>query len=610
MVNALQFSERIVLEAPVHEVWRFLYDTDRLNRTLGLPTVSYVPDADPARKGHYAAEARLGPIPLRYEEFPFEWVENRYYRVLRRFRSGPFREIQGGVRMEESAPGRTSLEVFADVVPRHALGRMLARLMIRKMAISGVLAQARAFEEGYKASGGDGIDMRPAAVVGSQLDARLSALAASPVRADLVPRLSELLRHGSDIDVTRIRPFELADRWGVVRMDVLRFVLYATRSGVVDLNWEIVCPHCRSAAAVAPSLAGLAASAACATCETTFQADFAGSVEAVFSVNPGIRAARRGTFCIGGPANTPRIVAQFRLEPGERRAERVPLAVGRMTARCYQSPGLRPIDAFQDEKRDELRILCRPDAFSIDSGRLRAGAVQVALGNELPGEALVVLEKETWRDTAATASVVASIQEFRDLFPEQAVAPGQEIRVGRMAVLFTDLQGSTELYSSIGDIRAFNFVHGHFQFLTTCVARNNGGVVKTIGDAIMATFATGRDAIQAGIDMQSGWKEFLRGQKVEASLGLRVGIHEGPAVAFNNRGLLDFFGTTVNMAARVEGTASSGDVVFSAELAADPDASDVLRSSGRAPEPFLAELKGISGAQPLTRLRFAAPAGK
>ena len=147
-MSLLEFSERITLNVPIGDVWHFLYDTDRLNRSLGLPTVSFVPDPDTSKKGHYAAEARLGPIRLRYEEFPFEWVRNRYYRVLRRFVSGPFLEITGGVRMNEDTPGRTALEIFANVVPRHAFGAFLARLLIRKMAITGVLAQVRAFERG------------------------------------------------------------------------------------------------------------------------------------------------------------------------------------------------------------------------------------------------------------------------------------------------------------------------------------------------------------------------------------------------------------------------------------------------------------------------------
>ena len=605
-MDHLEISEDARIRVPVDKLWRFLYDTDRLNRSLGLPTVSYVPDPDPTKKGHYAAAIRLGPIKIRYEEFPFEWVEKRYYRVLRRFVSGPFREMTVGVRMRADGTDASVLTLFARVLPRNAIGAALAKFLIRKAAISGVLKQVRGFEEGYIQSGSTHIPVKPPPVMGRQLDARLAALSANPVRPDLVARLSDLIRTGTDVQVSRIRPFEMADAWGEARLEVLRFFLYAAKAGVVDLNWEIVCPHCRAAASAVPQLSGLASQASCGTCEMTFKADFAGSVEAVFSVNNAVRPSLRETFCIGAPARSPRIIGQFRLEAGEKRTEPVSSGPGMLTARCYQSPGLQGIEAIPQEANARLDAVCQPGRFSVAESRVKAGDFTVEVRNELPKEALVVLERETWSDTAANASAVATIQEFRDLFPEQAVAPGQEIRVGRLAVLFTDLQGSTELYSTIGDVRAFDFILGHFNFLMDCVSRNGGGVVKTIGDSVMATFPSARQALQASVDMQTGWSDFLKKQKLPGFVGLRVGFHEGPAVAFNNRGLLDYFGTSVNMAARVQARAGADEIVFSSPITKDPDVADLLAAVGKPVDTFTAELIGIAGAQELARLVFAA----
>ena len=605
-VELLDITEEANIKAPVQVLWRFLYDTDRLNRSLGLPTVSYVADPDPAKKGHYAAAIRLGPIKIRYEEFPFEWVENRYYRVLRRFVSGPFAEMTVGVRLRPVGEQETVLSIFARVLPRNAIGSALAKLLVRKAAISGVLKQVRSFETGYIQSKSTEIPVKPPPVMGRQLDSRLTALASNPVRPDLVPRLRDLIEHGSDVQVGRIRPFELADNWGEPRLEVLRFFLHAAKAGVVDLNWEIVCPHCRAAATAVGQLSGLANQASCGSCEMTFKADFAGTVEAVFSVNNAVRPSLRESFCIGAPARSPRIIGQFRLEAGEKRTESVATTPGMLTARCYQAPGLQGLESTFEEKNARIDVVCHPGRFSVLEPRVKAGEVVVDIKNDLAKEALVVLERETWDDTAANASAVATIQEFRDLFPEQAVAPGQEIRVGRMAILFTDLQGSTELYSKIGDIRAFDFIHGHFKFLTDCVARNGGGVVKTIGDAVMAAFPSAKQALQASIDMQNGWGDFLKSQKLPSFVGLRVGFHEGAAVAFNNRGLLDYFGTSVNMAARVQGRAGPDEVVFSAPIGADPDVADLLSLVGKPVDTFSAELKGISGEQQLSKLVFAA----
>src|SRR5947208_2055149 len=64
------------------------------------------------------------------------------------------------------------------------------------------------------------------------------------IRPALVERLAAHLATADDPDVLRMRPFALADRWGEPRLDVLRMFLYATRSGLLDLEWDVLCPNC------------------------------------------------------------------------------------------------------------------------------------------------------------------------------------------------------------------------------------------------------------------------------------------------------------------------------------------------------------------------------
>ena len=62
------------------------------------------------------------------------------------------------------------------------------------------------------------------------------------------------------------------------------------------------------------------------------------------------------------------------------------------------------------------------------------------------------------------------------------------IGVKDITILFTDLKGSTALYERIGDLKAFSLVHRHFDSLEQVINNHNGAIVKTIGDAVMATF--------------------------------------------------------------------------------------------------------------------------
>lgn len=601
-MNPLQFHERINLRVPPRELWRFLYDTDRLNRAIRLPAVSFLPHPDKKRKGHFTAEARLGLLPLRYEEFPFEWVQESFYRAMRRFDSGLFKEIAGGIRMKPSADG-TELEVYADVTPRGAVGRLFARALLKRTSIDKVMSQARAFEDGYLRSEKRPPEPGTKDVSITQLESRLAQLSVASVDQAFTGRLKELLTNGTDIEVSHMRPFELADRWEKDRYEVLRFFLHATKAGLVDLNWEILCPHCKAPAETGASLADLEQQAVCETCEKSFRVDLANSVEAVFSVNHGVRPARRKTYCIGGPAGSPRILAQFRLEPGETRNVRLGTVPGLLTVRSYQSAGLVPLEVSESGPA-ALSVTCGPQ-LSVSSSRMAAGEAEVSITNTLADECLLVFERETWRETAATAAIVSTIQEFRDLFPQEAVAPGQEIAVGRLAVLFTDLQGSTDLYERVGDVKAFDFVQSHFQFLLRLVAKHRGGVVKTMGDAIMAVFNSGLDAASAAVAMQEDWQAFVTRYRLPTQVRLKVGLHEGPAVVFNNKGAQDYFGTTVNMTARLQAQAQGGEIVISQMLHDDPDVSRFLASHFPSMERFTAHLKGISEDQPLYRLQVA-----
>lgn len=606
-MNALQFSERLTLRVPPRELWRFLYDTDRLNRSMRIPSISFQPDPDKKRKGHYLAEMRFGPLRIRYDEYPFEWVEERFYMVLRRFHSGPFAELRGGIRMAPAASG-TDLEIFGEVTPRGAVGRLLAHALLRKMAIDKVVAQVRAFEQGYLRS--EKLPPSPSArdVAINQLESRLKILRSAPVDVNLIPLLKELVVEASDIEVTRIRAFELADRWDKERYKVLRFLLHATKAGIVDLNWEILCPHCKAPTATGATMSTIVAQSACETCEMSFRVDLANSVEAVFSVNRGIRDARREVYCIGGPANSPRIMAQFRLEPGEARDERVAAEPGLLVVRSYQSAGIVPLEVSETGPH-EVTMTCGAQ-ISASSARVASGAATIGLRNELKGECLLVIERETWRESAATAAIVTTIQEFRDLFPEEAVAPGQEIAMGRLAVLFTDLSGSTDLYERVGDVKAFDFVQSHFQFLLRLVAKHRGGVVKTMGDAIMAAFNSGLDAASAAVAMQEEWEAFISRYELPSAIRLKVGVHQGPTVAFNNKGAQDYFGGTVNMSARIQAQAKGGEIVISQALRDDPDVRMFVEARFPHIEPFLAHLKGIAADQSLHRLIVAQPLPK
>jgi class 3 adenylate cyclase len=194
------------------------------------------------------------------------------------------------------------------------------------------------------------------------------------------------------------------------------------------------------------------------------------------------------------------------------------------------------------------------------------------------------------------------MQTFRDLFEAEVLRPGDEVAIERVALMFTDLRGSTALYTRIGDARAYQLVRQHFAYLAQKVRVHNGAIVKTIGDAVMAAFADPGDAVRAALDVQRSVAAFNAEQR-HGDIVIKLGLHEGPSIAVTLNGRLDYFGTTVNMAARLQAQSEGGDIVLSRDIAADPAVAPLL--AGVAAREQIASLKGFDAPVPFLRIDAA-----
>src|SRR6185503_14888620 len=167
-----------------------------------------------------------------------------------------------------------------------------------------------------------------------------------------------------------------------------------------------------------------------------------------------------------------------------------------------------------------------------------------------------------------TAKRLLTNQTFRDIYRTDTLDLDQRLKITSLTFLFTDLRGSTELYNRVGDLVAFDLVRAHFRVLTEIVASEAGAVVKTIGDAVMATFPTPDRAMAAALRMRQAMRAF-NAEHGREDLLLKIGIHEGPclAVVLNER--QDYFGQTVNIAARVQGLATARSIFATGQVVGD-----------------------------------------
>jgi class 3 adenylate cyclase len=197
---------------------------------------------------------------------------------------------------------------------------------------------------------------------------------------------------------------------------------------------------------------------------------------------------------------------------------------------------------------------------------------------------------------------VLSNQTFVDLFASETIVAGEGLAVKRLALLFTDLKASTALYERIGDLKAFDLVRLHFGYLRDSIAGNSGALVKTIGDAVMASFVDPLDALRAALDMQSRIAR-LNAEGRGELIGLKIGLHAGACLAVTLNDRLDYFGQTVNIAARVQALAGADEVVVTDDVLSHPGAAELI--AGLEIERSAVELRGIAGDVAVHRLRAA-----
>lgn len=622
------------LASPPELLWPLLADTDRFDRDTGVPAVHRRPEDDPAdavTTGRVAVSTRQYGVRLDYEQDPWEWEAPHWLRVRRRFRTGPLATLDVDIRLEPTADGGTRLHYGIVARPRSALVGPAIPIQIGWIFARRFEATARRFDELARTGTPDAASGRPARLSrrGRQ---RLADQAARAVAAGADPaamaHLAEAVTHDDDSVVARLRPYALADAWGLDRPRVLEACLRATRAGMLAFRWDLLCPECRAAKASVPSLRELPDSVHCDTCNIDYGPGFARSVELTFRPTAAVREVDDAQHCIGSPMATPHVVAQALLATGRSLDLGPALEPGRYRLRAPGLPGGRylrvaatsdlppdvvvPIDAHApgpvdlgdaDQETDPTAV--PPGAVAVeltddgwpDGEDALAPHERLVVTNACAAERLVVLERTAWGDQAATAADVTARQEFRDLFADEALRPGEHVSVGTLTVVFTDLRDSTRLYQEVGDAVAFGRVLQHFDLLRGCVAAEGGAVVKTIGDAILAVFGHPGPAVRAVRAAQDA----VTGVD---GLHLKAGIHTGPCIAVTLNDHLDYFGSTVNLAARLTPLSTGDDIVVSAAVHDDPDVRAMLSDAGRWEVGELrSALKGFDGTATLYRLR-------
>ncbi|MGE0153970.1 MAG: adenylate/guanylate cyclase domain-containing protein [Reyranellaceae bacterium] len=600
---ALRRQWRWRFDLPPDRIWPVLADTSRFNEAARAPSYRLEeipqPDGTVLRRG----AAKVAGMAMAWEEKPYEWVLNKSFRQVREFSKGPFKRFGPTMTLEADESGGSIVTYAFDAEPQTLLGRLMGDRLLRQAGaiIERLAGEAVGFLKGASPTMFAFEPPPPAPAARERVEAAVAALENGPYGHGLARRLGDLVLGGLEADIGRLRPVRLAREWNVPLRHTVELCLAAVRAGLLGMRWDLLCTSCRGAKLSVATLDQLPTGAHCPSCNIDYERNFTRNVELVFFPNAAIRPVAGGGYCLSGPMTTPHVLAQQILAPGETRVLDLAPPPGPYRARALT--GVEAIDI--DHQGGAF-----PDIVATEAGfEVAAGSTpgRVGLVNRRRGETVMLLESRAWVADALTAHRATMFQAFRDLFAQAALRPGDEAGIDRVTLMFSDLKGSTELYERLGDAAAYNLVRAHFAYLGAIVRDHDGAVVKTIGDAVMAAFGDPAAAVQAAVAIQRRIGEFnarhrAQGGAAEAIV-VKLGIHRGACIVVNLNERLDYFGSAVNLAARLQGQSRGADLVLSSEIAEDPQVARLLDELPHREES--ATLRGFAREVPFKRVVFS-----
>lgn len=450
------------------------------------------------------------------------------------------------------------------------------------------------------------------------LDERLSRLEqARQWSPRVISRLETAIRTADDYDLFRINPLRYAAEKGMSESEAIDLFLYGVKAGLFEMEWHLVCMSCGEVVDNFRTMDRLHSHMVCSFCSSESEASLDDSIQVAFTLSSQVRDL---VYLHPERLSAPDFFLRYGLSKGI-----LPLPDGTsfydfmeslaalmayvepgttLTAEFDAPPGVmfgsdqinktRLLIIFDEQPAPEVQVLRIrlidgrlsgvdpmlvpqrmdfggkfydvPNAAHVPSGRVR-----VEMENQMPTRGsmwlmplpmqLFLAKPPNQYEPFLTGKRLLSTQTFRDLFRSETVQTEEGIGVRDITIMFTDLKGSTALYDQIGDAKAYYLVRQHFDTLGRVVNRCSGAIVKTIGDAVMATFVNPADAVQASIEMLKEIDQFNAG--ISETLILKIGIHRGHSIVVTLNDRLDYFGQTVNIASRIQNLAGASEIYIS-----------------------------------------------
>ncbi|MEK8016790.1 MAG: DUF5939 domain-containing protein [Candidatus Parabeggiatoa sp.] len=469
----------------------------------------------------------------------------------------------------------------------------------------------------------------------SILQQKIQSLLQYPIlNKQSVKTVADILKTQDDWSLFRINPLHFAKQHGLNEHDCLDIFVHGAKIGLFDLSYEMVCPACYGIVHNYHALGELENdSFYCALCHINVPTSLDEQVEVSFTIHPSVQELdinplsdlkHFNRYYFSGNTQKSEAVLAFCskkvikdwliLAPDKRHTISLEISSNQTYQVVSVENNASVVFYFNQSNEGQANIIdidLLPTAFTPKEVQMPLGSCEIHIKNQTKSSLGCLMmkldEREQVNDLIKqyppsvipvfTPKMLLNNQSFRDLFRVQPLSETFNVNLKNLTLMFTDLRGSTEMYDKAGDVFAYKLVKTHFQILTDTVRQFSGAIVKTMGDAIMATFSRPLDGFLASLEMLRKIEEMNESWKAAGyQIGLKVGLNDGPALAVVNDERIDYFGQSVNIAARVQGLAQAGEIWMTQSILDSPGVLEKLSKSDYQSEQRSATLKGVEQA--------------
>jgi hypothetical protein len=410
-----------------------------------------------------------------------------------------------------------------------------------------------------------------------------------------ISKFETLIRSGDDLALYRLNPLAFARDRAIAEAECIDLFLHAARSGLLEMNWDVVCPQSGMVLDSFGALRTLKTHYVCGLCDVSGETDLDDFIEVTFTVSPQVRRLPfhdpaslsvedfhwKLRFSNNGriPGQQVRFLDFLRglvrgvsfLPPSSTTTLRAELGPGALAGVNVQTRAAfaLPVTGAPATTPTHVRVTYDGQRFAASHAAVPPGPIVIEVANtgaargsllliNWPPEVVAQTVKPPLEfEPYMSGGMLLARQTFRRLFRSERVDEKEGLGIRQVTLLFTDLKGSTAMYERLGDLNAYALVREHFALLGAAVQQHSGAIVKTIGDAVMAVFSRPTDAVEAALHILNDVERYNREHGAPGFI-LKLGAHCGPSIAVTLNDNLDYFGQTVNVAARVQALAEAG----------------------------------------------------